>query len=179
MSLSAISRSVQETLAFVPWSHWALIGGVTFAVAAIPMLRKQSKLYGCIALAIAVFISLMLLEATVVIRYCGFVENGSGIHLNLDLGRLREIDRLGYESLFNIIAFVPFGFFLSEFMAEAKTTGRWRRFLCATGVGLCLSLCIEILQLLLRVGFFELLDLLLNTAGCLAGAGISLLLRRK
>ena len=179
MSLSAISRSVQETLACVPWSHWALIGGVTFAVAAIPMLRKQSRLYGSIALAIAVFISLMLLETTVVIRCCGFVENGSGIRLNLDLGRLRQIDRLGYESLFNIVAFVPFGFFLSEFMAEAKKAGRWRRLLCATGLGFCLSLCIETLQLLLHVGFFELLDLLLNTSGGFAGAGMSLLVRRK
>ena len=41
------------------------------------------------------------------------------------------------------------------------------------GFGLSLSLCIESLQLLLRVGFFELTDLVMNTLGAFVGALIS------
>ena len=41
-----------------------------------------------------------------------------------------------------------------------------------------LSLCIETLQLSLHIGMFEVTDLLLNTAGALLGAALSLGLRR-
>ena len=42
----------------------------------------------------------------------------------------------------------------------------------ATLSGFGLSLCIEFLQLMFRLGFFELTDLVLNTVGTFLGAGL-------
>lgn len=75
------------------------------------------------------------------------------------------------ETLSNIAVFVPFGSFLSEFLASAKRLRPGRRFWLATLAGFGLSLCIESLQLLLHVGFFELTDLVMNTVG--AGMGVA------
>ena len=78
----------------------------------------------------------------------------------------------------NIAVFVPFGFFLSEFLASAKRLRPGRRFWLATLAGFGLSLCIESLQLLLHVGFFELTDLVLNTVGTFVGAGVAVAISR-
>lgn len=48
-----------------------------------------------------------------------------------------------------------------------------RRFWLATLAGFGLSLCIESLQLVLKVGFFEVMDLVMNTVGGLIGTGIA------
>ena len=82
------------------------------------------------------------------------------------------------EMLANFAAFIPFGFFLSEFLASAKRFSAGRRLRLATLAGFGLSLCIECLQLLLRVGFFELTDLVMNTLGAFVGALISAGLRK-
>ena len=70
----------------------------------------------------------------------------------------------------NIAAFVPFGLFLGEFLAEAFAVDGRRRIwivaLCAFG----LSLFIEGLQLALKLGVFEVTDLVLNTVGGAVGA---------
>ena len=73
----------------------------------------------------------------------------------------------------NIAAFVPFGLFLGEFLSEVLAVADRRRIwivaLCAFG----LSLCIEGLQLVLKVGVFEVTDLVLNTVGGAVGAWMS------
>ena len=76
------------------------------------------------------------------------------------------------EMLANVAVFVPFGFFLAEFLASTKRFSAWRRIGLATLAGFGLSLCIECLQLVLRVGWFEVTDLVMNTVG--AGVGGSL-----
>ena len=77
------------------------------------------------------------------------------------------------EMFANIAAFVPFGLFWGEFLSEAFAVAGRRRIwvvaLCAFG----LSLCIEGLQLLLKLGVFEVTDLVLNTIGGTVGAWIS------
>ena len=47
-----------------------------------------------------------------------------------------------------------------------------------TLAGFILSLMIEVFQLILAVGVFELKDLVLNTAGTFIGAVLALLVRR-
>lgn len=143
---------------------------------------SRTSLYGAVALAIAVFAGLLFIETTVVIRWCGIVTNGWGVHLNLDFKRILFLHSQGYESLFNIVAFVPFGFFLAEYLSAKRRDGThqavgWRSFAIATLTTLALSLIIECLQLALHVGFFELTDLMMNTLGGLLGASLSLLLR--
>lgn len=185
MTLESILRSIREILAYIPWPHWVAIGVLTLAVVLLALRRgtaRRSSIYGAVALGIAVFAGLLFIETTVVIRWCGIVTNGWGVHLNLDFKRLLFLHSQGYESLFNIVAFVPFGFFLAEYLSARRRNGSrlavgWRCFAIATLSTLALSLIIECLQLALHVGFFELTDLMMNTLGGLLGASLSLLLR--
>ncbi|MBO6030457.1 MAG: VanZ family protein [Prevotella sp.] len=82
------------------------------------------------------------------------------------------------EMLANFTVFIPFGLFISEFHASAKRFSAGRRLGLATLAGFSLSLCIECLQLLLHVGFFELTDLVMNTVGAFVGALISVGVRK-
>lgn len=185
MTLESILRSIREILAYIPWPHWVAIGVLTLAAVLLGLRRgtpRRTSFYGAVALGIAVFAGLLFIETTVVIRWCGIVTNGWGVHLNLDFKRLLFLHSQGYESLFNIVAFVPFGFFLAEFLSAKRRDGThqavgWRSFAIATLTTLALSLIIECLQLALHVGFFEFTDLAMNTLGGLLGACLSLLLR--
>ena len=123
---------------------------------------------------LAAFACMLLLDTAVVIRYCGNFPHASGVNLDL----FHEGGLLNVESLSNIAVFIPFGLFLSEFLASAKRFSAGRRLGLATLAGFGLSLCIECLQLLLRVGFFELTDLVMNTLGAFVGAGVAVLIRR-
>lgn len=76
-------------------------------------------------------------------------------------------DQLGpfavFTNLFgNILIFVPYGFFISM---AGKTRGFFKTLLCSFG----LSLCVEIFQLVTRVGSFDVDDILLNTVGGVFG----------
>ena len=148
-------------------------------------------MYGAIAMGLTVFMGLFLLDTAVVIRYLGITPHTSGYNLTLDLSRIfRKSGQGPVETLSNIAVFVPFGFFLGEFLAEAsvgssadpeaatKRLGAWRRVGRVTLVSLGLSLCIELLQLLLHVGFFELTDLVMNTVGAFGGALMSVGVRK-
>src|SRR5699024_8556882 len=78
----------------------------------------------------------------------------------------REI--IGYRALFlnifgNVLAFMPFGFFLP--MIWKRTD---RLFLTAV-FSFLMSLCVETVQLVSRVGSFDVDDLLLNTIGGVLG----------
>ena len=77
-----------------------------------------------------------------------------------------------------IASVVPFGFFLSEFLASTKRFSAWRRIGLATLAGFGLSICIECLQLVLRVGFFQVRDSVMNmVGGGEVGAGLSAWMR--
>lgn len=81
-----------------------------------------------------------------------------------------------FSNLFgNILIFVPFGFFIS--MASSS-----RSFFKALFNSLGLSLCVEVLQLVTRVGSFDVDDILLNTIGGVLGYIVFMicnLIRRK
>lgn len=94
-------------------------------------------------------------------------------HYNLVL--FKEINRfinyrkvLGMKAVIlniagNVAAFVPFGVFLPIFSEESRKL--WRAVLYSFE----LSLLVEVLQLVTRVGSFDVDDLLLNTVGGLLG----------
>ena len=63
----------------------------------------------------------------------------------------------------NVLAFMPYGFFMPILRPKLRRMNRM--FLAA----FLLSLTIEITQLLTRVGSFDVDDLILNTAGGIAG----------
>ena len=177
-------------LSHVPWTHWVVMAVVPLALTVILLFRKKCSVYGAIALGLTVFMGLFLLDTAVGIRYFGIMKHSSGCHLSLDFSRMFQKTGQGpVETLSNIAVFVPFGFFLGEFLASAsavssadpeaatKRLGSWRRGGLVTLAGLGFSLCIETLQLLLHVGFFELTDLVMNTVGAFVGALMSVGLR--
>ncbi len=78
----------------------------------------------------------------------------------------------------NICVFIPLGVFLPKLFA------RCRNFLLVAVLSLELSLCVEVIQLVTKVGSFDVDDLLLNTIGGILGyllykvsAGITSLFR--
>ena len=80
-------------------------------------------------------------------------------------------DILGWRAVFlnifgNVLAFMPFGFFLPVF------SGRCKKFWRTAFYSFELSLLVELLQLVFRVGSFDVDDLLLNTLGGMAGYGL-------
>ena len=178
MTVSSLYKFAIETLAPVPKTYWLAIGILTLAVAALPLIRKKTSVYGAIALGITAFVSLLFLELAVVVRYCGLVEFNLGVDFKLDLFRVLRCDRLGYETLFNIILFVPYGFFFSEYLTETRQLGAWRKTGYATLATFAISIFIECLQLIFRVGYFEMTDLVMNILGGFVGAVLAMLWRK-
>lgn len=96
-------------------------------------------------------------------------EYSYNLTLFKEIGRFymhREI--LGYRALVinifgNVLAFMPFGFFLPMIW---KRTDHWYT---TTILSFVMSLCVETVQLVSRVGSFDVDDLLLNTVGGLLG----------
>lgn len=82
---------------------------------------------------------------------------------------MTHINLLGWKSFFlnvigNVLAFVPFGFFFPMLLQKHKNI------LVATAAGFLFSLMVESLQLCMKLGSFDVDDLLLNTIGTLIGA---------
>lgn len=81
---------------------------------------------------------------------------------------IRYREQLGFESfvvniLGNVLAFAPFGFMLP------LLNPRYRKFFSIAFSSLFFSLTVEVVQLLLKVGIFDVDDLFLNTIGGLVG----------
>ena len=104
----------------------------------------------------------------------------SDYRYNLEL--FKEIKRfieyrrqLGLESVLvnivgNIIAFAPFGFLLP------LLNKKYRRFFTITFLSMLFTLSVEVVQMLLKVGIFDVDDILLNTIGGILGYWSYLLL---
>ena len=71
----------------------------------------------------------------------------------------------------NILLFIPFGLYLGLL----APSWRWWK---ATGVFVGASLVLEVIQHLLSTGSFDITDVIVNTAGGLAGLGLLALARR-
>lgn len=170
--VTALLTFFRGILVTVPWNHWVFIGLLSMALMLCMWVRKKVSVYGILALGISVFIGLTILDTAVVNRYLIPLPQESGFEFTLR--RPFHSTEHGRIELFsNLVAFIPFGLFLSEFLASAKRFSAGRRLGLATLAGFGLSLCIECLQLVLRVGFFELTDLVMNTLGAFVGALIS------
>lgn len=67
----------------------------------------------------------------------------------------------------NVIVFMPFGFFIPGL--EKKKLGPVLNFLKITGLGYMFSMAVETVQLVSKVGCFDVDDLILNTVGVALG----------
>lgn len=70
----------------------------------------------------------------------------------------------------NVLAFMPFGFFLPRLFEKCKVV------FTTVGYSFLFSLGVETIQFIFRVGCFDIDDLLLNTIGGLLGFVLSLVL---
>ena len=178
MVLTELLTYARGILTHVPWTHWAVMGVASLVLTAIRLLRKKCSVYGAIALGLTVFMGLFLLDTAVGIRYLGIMKHAAGHNLTLVFSRMFQKSGQGpVETLSNFAVFVPFGFFLGEWLASSNRTGAWHRVGLVTLAGFGLSMCIECLQLVLKVGYFEVMDLVLNTVGAFVGAGVAVWIR--
>ena len=143
------------------------------------LIRKKYLAYGAFCIGITVFIGLFLLDAAVLNRLSGTVYHETGFSLTAEYHRLIHggVERWT-EMLANVAVFVPFGFFLSEFLSMTKHFSARRQIGRVAIAAFGLSLCIESLQLILRLGVFEITDLVLNTLGGFVGALMSVGVRK-
>ena len=176
MSLSAFQAYFHSILVHVPCWHWAVICILTLTV--FLLVRKKGSVYGAIALSITVFAGLLLLDTAVAARFFRTHPHATGMVFKIDWAQLFHGSyRHRVELISNVVVFIPFGFFLSEALSSLKWVGGWRQIGFVTLASSLLSLCIECLQLVCRVGFFEVTDLVLNTVGGFVGAGVAILYR--
>lgn len=80
--------------------------------------------------------------------------------------KYREL--LGFRAVFlnlfgNVLGFVPFGFILPVVSRRGR---KWKN---AVLIGFGFSLCIELTQLIFKIGSFDVDDILLNTTGSVLG----------
>lgn len=179
MFQSAVLTYIRTMFTYVPVWHWVVIGILSLVVSLVFLIGKKYTAYSSIVIGGTVLIGLFLLEEAVMIRCCSILQHAYGVDLVAEHNRIFHGNVWGWTQISsNFAAFIPFGLFLSEFLASAKRFSAGRRLGLATLAGFGLSLCIECLQLLLRVGFFELTDLAMNTLGAFVGALISAGLRK-
>lgn len=84
--------------------------------------------------------------------------------------KYREVVGLDYfliNIVGNVVVFMPFGFFIPSL--EKKKHGAVFNFFRITALGLIFSFAIETIQLVTKVGCFDVDDLLLNTIGVAFG----------
>ena len=74
------------------------------------------------------------------------------------------------ENMMNVAIFVPIGLLLGVVHRAMS----WKKVLV---IGMCLSVGIEVMQLVFRKGFSEVDDVMHNTLGCLIGYGIYRIIR--
>lgn len=72
------------------------------------------------------------------------------------------------EVFWNVVLFIPIGILLMILFTKRF------RFVTALGIGLLMSVCIEVVQLVFHRGLFEFDDMFHNTLGTLIGIGIFL-----
>ena len=170
MSSSTFQIYLRAFFPRVPMWHWVVMGVVALALTVGLIGRKRFSVYGSIALGVAVFMGLYLLDALALVRIGGrWVE-----HPGIDLGaELRRITSGNEENLMlmlsNAVVFAPFGLALGAFL-RSTGMGLWRCLGRVTLLAFGLSLCIECIQWALHVGIFEVTDLVLNGLGVVIGA---------
>lgn len=129
-------------------------------------------------------IVLFIVYIGVLVYFLFFAENmgrGTARDYSLNLIPFKEIKRfvlnrqtLGSKAVWvnlagNVAAFIPFGLFI------IPVSGRKMSFWETVVLTFDMSLCVEIIQLITKVGSFDVDDLMLNTFGGIIGAGIYVL----
>ena len=178
MPISTFQNYLRAFFPHLPAWHWVVLGILTLTVSAIALIKRK-RVYGAIALGLAVGMGLALPDALVFIRIGGLYNLRTGFNLAAEWHRLLSAnEEILMLMFFNLAVFVPFGALIEEALAAARITGFWKRLAIVALIAFTLSLCIESLQLILKVGMFEVTDLVLNTAGAVLGGLVASGIRR-
>ena len=174
MFFSAFKDYFQSSSLHVTWIHIAVI--VVLSSTWSFLFRKKHSAYSTIVLGVTFFFCLLLLDMAVWNRFSGNISYKIKFDLNAEFYRLfhgTKVQRV--QIILNFLAFLPLGFFLSEFFSSTRrfSVGRRLGYVSLSAFGL--SLCIECLQFVFRLGLFEITDLFMNTLGAFVGTCIALL----
>ena len=164
----------REVFPNIPWVHWLVIGFLSLALTVFHLSRNKCLKYESICFGMTFFAIFFLIDTAVLIRL------GDGLNHSTEFSLVAEYHRLVHggvarriEMLSNIGVFVPFGFFLSEFLFATRRADAQHRLGYVVMASFGLSLSIECLQLILGLGVFEVTDLVLNTLGGFVGASLA------
>lgn len=111
--------------------------------------------------------TVIVLGATFIHRTPVMYEN---INLHIFSSYIKVWNRFSLLELrniiFNILMFLPLGFVLPLLFKKCE------KFYITYFLGLCMTISIEVLQLISKRGIFEIDDIINNTLGCMIGYGI-------
>lgn len=175
MPFIAFLKYPRSGIPVLPWKHWVAMGLISLVVALIAARRNKYSVLGSIALGCTMMVSLFLLDALVLHRIGVQIEQHPEFNISAEYHRLFHGNaEHRVAMLLNVLIFIPFGLCLSAFLSAAKRCSAKRNIGLVALVAFLFSLCLESLQWILRVGLFELTDMVLNTAGAVIGAAIAL-----
>ena len=111
--------------------------------------------------------TVIVLGATFIHRTPVMYEN---INLHIFSSYIKVWNRFSLLELrniiFNILMFLPLGFVLPLLFKKCE------KFYITYFLGLCMTISIEVLQLISKRGIFEIDDIINNTLGCMIGYGV-------
>ena len=179
MDFASFRIYLRHAFRHLPWEFWLVIAVIALVIALAMRKLKGYSAYASTALGLTVFFGIYMLGAMVLKRI------GIQIEQHPEPNLIAEYHRLFHGSaehrafmLFNVLVFMPFGFTLSEFLSVAKHF-RPKRVLGFVAISAFLiSLSIETLQWIFRVGLFEFTDMVLNTLGAFLGAALAIVFRK-
>lgn len=152
-----------------------IILALIFITGSLLILRKNRGLTAPIAIIYiltVIYLTFLIREPTPLYRYSlkpfnaaiRAIEFGGGLLPGLLSGTVKITSWKSLESVvLNIMLFVPFGYLVPLLW---KKTDRWWKVVL---LGFCVSLLIEAIQLLTRLGFADVDDLINNTIGSVVG----------
>ena len=76
------------------------------------------------------------------------------------------------DIIINILGFIPLGFFFSALLSNRTRLRKWPVFIITAAIGLSVSFTIEILQIFLPTRNPQIMDVIMNTAGTIAGIAL-------
>lgn len=175
MDFASFRIYLRHAFRHLPWEFWLVIAVVAIAIALVLRKLKGYSAYASVALGLTVFFGFYMLGAMVLKRIGVQIEQHPEPNLLAEYHRLFHGDAEHRAfMLFNVLVFMPFGFTLSEFLSVAKHLSPKRILGFVAVTAFVLSLSIESLQWILRVGLFEFTDMVLNTLGAVVGSVLAL-----
>ena len=149
---------------------------VAFCSALTLRKRRSLSVYATVSLALTVSVGLFLVDGIVLDRLPSQQKFYSGLDLVTEYHRLIGCDEIQFNCmLLNVMVFIPFGFFLFEYTSCAGKQTTLKNLKSVVISAFLLSMFIELAQWILKVGYLELTDMVLNTIGAALGAALAMM----